>query len=212
MGGQQQPHERGEYGGQQNPGNPNQQNPGAYGGGHHMGNAGVVGHTYAGSQQQQMGRPQQADGSKPILTPVQAYTPDPQQTGQSFLQIREDLRQQIEVILYNSNGSGWSYGRDVQSGCQGWFPTSCCHFDVVTTMYGFDTKPEQTRPYIQFVGDAKIVVEKRHDSGWWIGSVIESDMHGNLGPKGYFPGNYCREAQGQGTGQNQGEPRKVQQQ
>ena len=41
----------------------------------------------------------------------------------------------IEVILYNSDGSGWSFGRDVRSNVQGWFPTSCGRFDLVQTMY-----------------------------------------------------------------------------
>ena len=59
--------------------------------------------------------------------------------------------------------------------------------------YAFDTKPEATRPYISFQPSQRIVVEKRHDCGWWTGAVIEDEQHGNLGPKGYFPGNYCQE-------------------
>lgn len=78
---------------------------------------------------------------------------------------------------------------------QGWFPTSCCAFDVVQTMYQFDTKPETTRPYITFRPGQKILIERRYECGWWIGSVIENEQHGNLGNKGYFPGNYCTELQ-----------------
>merc|ERR1719296_178922 len=103
-----------------------QQQQGMMGGQQGYGQQGQVGGQYGGQQGQQMQqqagqKPQQEGPTKPVLTPVQAYTPDPSQTnnGQSFLQIREDLRQQIEVILYNSNGSGWSYGKDVTTQMQG---------------------------------------------------------------------------------------------
>ena len=83
----------------------------------------------------------------------------------------------------------------VVRGQHGWFPTICCSFDVVTAMQTFDTKPEETRPYISFQpGQRILVVEKRYDCGWWMGAVIEDEQSGNLGPKGYFPSKYCQEA------------------
>jgi hypothetical protein len=129
------------------------------------------------------------------VTPCQPYAPAVENaaSNQSFLKINDALNQTIELVLYNSNNSGWSFGKDIATNQQGWFPTSCCQFDIVSTMYPFDTKPENTRPYISFQASQRIVIEKRHDCGWWIGSVIDNEQHGNLGPKGYFPGNYCQE-------------------
>jgi len=54
----------------------------------------------------------------------------------------------------------------------------------------FDTKPESTRSYISFQQGQRVVIQRRHDCGWWIGSVIENERLGNLSPKGYFPGTY----------------------
>jgi len=130
-----------------------------------------------------------------IVSPCQAYVPDPSYQGgnSEFLKLDEDLQQQIEVLLYDASNSGWSFGRDCRDKRQGWFPTNCVQFDVVKAMYSFDTSPEETRQYISFTQGQKVVVQKRHECGWWVGSVIENQEHGNLGPRGYFPGNYCQE-------------------
>ena len=66
------------------------------------------------------------------------------------------------------------------------------NYHVQSPRYPFDAEPEATRPYISFQPRERILVEKRHDCGWWYGSVIQDEQHGNLGPKGYFPGNYCQ--------------------
>ena len=69
------------------------------------------------------------------MTPIQPYKPEQAYNAQQqFLAIDESLTQTIEVVLYNSGNSGWSYGKDIANGQQGWFPTICCSFDVVTTM------------------------------------------------------------------------------
>lgn len=73
------------------------------------------------------------------VTPTQPYTPerayDAQRLRQQqFLAIDESLTQSLEIFLYNSGNSGWSYGKDMANGQHGWFPTSSCSFDVVTTM------------------------------------------------------------------------------
>ena len=43
--------------------------------------------------------------------------------------------------------------------------------------YAFDQKPESTRNYISFNVNQKILVEQRHECGWWIGSPV-MDEHG----------------------------------
>ena len=137
---------------------------------------------------------------KILMTPIQPYKPEQAYNDrEQVLPIDESLTQTIELVLYNSGNSGWSYGKAVADGPtvargqQGWFPTICCSVDVVTTVYTFDTKPEATRPYISFQPGQRIVVDKRHDCGWWTGAVIEDEQHGNLGVMGFFPGNHCRE-------------------
>ncbi|CAD7965659.1 unnamed protein product [Amoebophrya sp. A25] len=146
------------------------------------------------AQQPQQQQQQREETGKIHVQPTQAYAPPQEYVngGQQFLTIQPDLKMPIELQLYNSNDSGWSHGRDAQ-GNSGWFPTSCARFDIVVGSYGFDTKPESTRNYITFQPGSKIIVEQRHDCGWWIGAVV-LDSHGNLGGKGYFPGNYCQDA------------------
>ena len=70
------------------------------------------------------------------MKPIQPYKPEAVafNANQQFLALDESLSQTIEVVLYNSEGSGWSYGKDQATGIQGWFPTICCQFDVVTTL------------------------------------------------------------------------------
>ena len=73
------------------------------------------------------------------MKPVQLFKPEESAfynaaPHSTFLALDDSLSQTIEVILYNSEGSGWSYGKDQATGIQGWFPTMCCEFDVVTAL------------------------------------------------------------------------------
>jgi hypothetical protein len=123
-----------------------------------------------------------------LVKPYQPYEPETQNVnGQQFLRIAQELPP-IECMLYNSGGSGWSFGKDQSSGAQGWFPTTCVQFDIVKAQYKFDAKPEESREYIQFQAETQILVEQRYDCGWWLGSILGEN--GSVGAKGYFPGNY----------------------
>lgn len=152
---------------------------------------------YYGMRQQQtepMNDPN--SDTKVTLTPTEPFDAGQQSYNQQqpMLTISQPLEQQkIEIMLYNTYESGWSYGKDVTTQRQGWFPTSCITFDIVEAMYNFDQKPENSRHYITFRPTQRIIVEKRDARGWWYGSAIkEDDNLGTVEVRGYFPGNYTR--------------------
>jgi len=124
-----------------------------------------------------------------VQTDAVFLPPADQQTQQNnFLKIEKVQNAQgemvfpdINVTIYNSGHSGWSFGKLMDGGnaAGGWFPTSCIKFDLVKSNYAFQTKPEETRPYISFEQGTHIVVENRLSCGWWIGSVLESQETGH---------------------------------